>query len=301
MSDDFGRLTCNQLKLELSKRDARVSGTKEVLLERLRAYERNQDFISNGPVLNISDDHNYSSSELGIPNWPNSASFRTITRDQQFSIPQVSMEHLHQYIMNQQGYDSRSISDNKSLRKGKLLSEESVVAISMFLETSRAFITGTVNASMKKRLSYSVKVIFETSGEIKMSHCECPGRIGPNSTCKHIIAIILVLVDFQKTGEIKISKSCTETLQSFHRPRQSHVGSPVRAEKLGKKLSELDDDPRPLHLRNRASFNDEVLMKVVNFTYTSNSNIAMRYLIPKANIDAASLDHSYLAKDFRTY
>jgi len=110
---------------------------------------------------------------------------------------------------------------------------------------------------MKKKLSYAVKIVLEQSGEVRNSHCECPGGMGPHATCKHIVSVILVLVHFISTKEIVISKSCTETLQSFHQPKRLKLSSPVKAEKLGENLTDADDDPRPLCLRNRPQYNDE--------------------------------------------
>ena len=62
-----------------------------------------------------------------------------------------------------------------------------------------------------------------------------------------------------------------------------------------------DDDPRPIWLRNRPQFNDEVKMKVINFSYYSGLDISFKYLIPKADLNSAAQDHFYLDRDFRTY
>ena len=39
MASDFGRLTVSQLKVELEKRGAKVTGRKKELVGRLEAYE----------------------------------------------------------------------------------------------------------------------------------------------------------------------------------------------------------------------------------------------------------------------
>lgn len=44
MSSLYGSLTIDQLKMELRKRNARVSGRKAELIERLEAYDRNSNF-----------------------------------------------------------------------------------------------------------------------------------------------------------------------------------------------------------------------------------------------------------------
>ena len=182
------------------------------------------------------------------------------------------------------------------------MAEDSVAALSSFKNDNLTFLSGTVNASMKKRITYSVKVILEESGEVRNSHCECAGGIGPHGTCKHIVALLLVVIDFRNTGQINISKSCTETLQSFHKPRQSHSGSPVKAECLGFKLTENeDDDPRPPCLRKQKQYTSEVMMKVVNFTYATGIDVSLRYMGFKADLDVAAKDHDYLDRDFRSY
>ena len=102
--------------------------------------------------------------------------------------------------------------------------------------------------------------------------------------------------------EISISKSCTETLQSFHKPKRPHTGSPKKAEQLCTLLDEnYDDDPRPKNMRNRPSFSDEVMMKTINFAHNSGYDIAYRYNGERANLEIAAKDHDYLKRDFRTY
>jgi uncharacterized Zn finger protein len=56
------------------------------------------------------------------------------------------------------------------------------------------------------------------------SHCECPAGKGPHGTCKHIAAVLLMLIDFVTTGEIEVEKSCTDNLQTFHKPKNYYSG-----------------------------------------------------------------------------
>jgi len=294
MADDYGTWTCPKIKLELAKRGARTTGTKTQLVERLRAYDRNQDFLTSGVVLITPDD-------LKMPAWPHEGAFRSMMEDQKNSLPPLLTEHLQQYVVHRQGLDKKSTNDIKALKKGKLVAEDSVAALSWYSDQNYSYISGVVNASMKKKVSYSVKVVLEQSGEVRNSHCECPGGIGPHGTCKHIVACLFVLADFRSTGVLKVTKSCTETLQSFHRPKQLHSGSPVKAENLGGKVNKADDDPRPVFLRNRPEYTEQVMMKVINFSYHSGIDVALRYMGLKADLSAAAADHDYLQRDFRTY
>lgn len=112
--------------------------------------------------------------------------------------------------------------------------KNAVCAISFFQsETRRGFFMGIVNAAMKKNVSYNIKLLVESHGEVQNSLCDCPAGDGPHATCKHVVATLLVISHFVKSGELYITKSCTETLQTFQRPRVLHSGSPVKAENLG--------------------------------------------------------------------
>lgn len=293
MSGAFGDLSLAQLKLELARRGARTTGRKADLVERLRAYERNEDFSGRSQSLFVADD-------VPMPDWPQTI-FKTITVSQRLLLPPTSSAQLSQYITLRQGVDQQSVSDVQALKKGKLMAEDSVMALSMHQDENFTYLSGSVSASMKKKISYSVKIILEPIGEVRNSHCECPGGMGPHATCKHVVSILLVLIHFVSTGEIIIAKSCTEQLQSFHRPKKAHTGSPLKAEELGEDIVENDDDPRPVCLRNRPQYNDEVAMKTINFSFHSGLDIAFRYSLPAADLSAAAEDHFYLKQDFRTY
>jgi len=161
---------------------------------------------------------------------------------------------------------------------------------------------GIVSAAMKKSVSYNVKVVVEKIGEITSTSCDCPAGLGPHGTCKHLTATILVLSDFVQKGDLKVVKSCTQTLQTFQKPTKLHCGSPIKAENLGKRPFEgQDEDPRPKHLRNRPSFIDEVRSKTVNFVYQAGLDLAMRYTFPKANLSTAVSDHDYLKRPYTEY
>lgn len=179
--------------------------------------------------------------------------------------------------------------------------ESGVEALSYFGDSMDIFyFMGLVSAAMKKSVSYNIKLVVNKKGEILNSHCDCPAGFGPHGTCKHITATLLVLSCFVRKGELKILKSCTETLQTFQKPKKLHHGSPVKADYIGKKLPKLDD-PRPKRFRNLPNFQDEVRNRTVNFVYQSGLDISMRYTFSKANLSLAALDHDYLQKPYTEY
>ena len=116
------------------------------------------------------------------------------------------------------------------------------------------------------------------------------------------MAVLLLMIKFQSGGDIDILKSCTEVLQQFHRPKKQHKGSPVKAKSLkGPKTSKRDDDPRHEQDRNPIKNRDDMLNKLTNFSFYSESNLANRFSYPKANLNQASQDHDYFKAPFTEY
>lgn len=60
-------------------------------------------------------------------------------------------------------------------------------------------------------------------------------------------------------------------------------------------------DPRPLKFRKLAGYNDFVRNNVINYCSRTSHDLAMRYIYPKANLQAAVHDHAYLERSFTEY
>ena len=244
MASDFGRLTVAQLKVELEKRGAKVTGRKKELVERLEAYEKNSNFQSQTQVFLPASNP--------MPEWP-SGCFSSLTLSSHSELPELRAEHIEQYVLFRQVCDQASAEDKNSLRKGALMSKNNIVAVSFLKDSSNSliFFTGIVSAAMKKKVQYSVKFILNSqTAEVQNSHCECPAGMGPHGTCKHIIAALMSVSDFSVNKNLTIQQCCTSELQKFHHPKKMHSGSPVRADQMGRGLAEEDDDPRPKKFRN---------------------------------------------------
>ena len=88
-------------------------------------------------------------------------------------------------------------------------------------------VAGIVAASYKKKISYNYKLKISNRGEIKNANCECPSGQGPAGSCKHIVAVALMLCHFKEKGEILVKQSGTERLQVFHHPQSKHTGTMI--------------------------------------------------------------------------
>ena len=114
MPSDFGHLSVNELKKELSRRGAKTTGRKAELVARLEAYDRNDNFRSNDVQR---------PAEVPMPAWPEASQFRSITENHRHLLPSLKQSHINQYVLyrqcqdkeeNQVGENSYSASCSKS-------------------------------------------------------------------------------------------------------------------------------------------------------------------------------------------
>ncbi|XP_069103806.1 uncharacterized protein [Argopecten irradians] len=195
--------------------------------------------------------------------------------------------------------------DIKALEKGRdMVLADRVQACSMFIK-EHVYMTSIVGAAMKNKVSYNFKLkLDKLTGDPINTHCECPAGKWPHGTCKHLAAVLLMLQHFINTGVIQVEKSCTEHLQTFHKPKHAHKGAPVTAEDLPSKRKTGDDfleDPRPPKYRNTEGYNDFVRHCIINHCSATSQDIAMRYLYGRANIQVATLEHDYTSLPFTEY
>ena len=231
---------------------------------------------------------------------------RTLTENT--NIPKIARSHVEQYVLYRQELTETKVP--KAVEKGeKMVTSNMVLAVSSYLEESSAstssdedspsvlYISGIVEAEMKSKTTYSLKIVIDgVTGEVWQGHCECPAGTGPTATCKHIVAVLLILVKFAQEGILQVKLSCTETLQTFKKPAKTHQGSPVRAEDLDKTI-DWDHDPRPKKYRFSSK---EVMYRIhnatTNFCAESGLDITFRYAFEKADVAQAEQDHDYLKK-----
>ena len=140
---------------------------------------------------------------------------------------------IREYVIFRQVCDKDQNDDITALEKGQKMADEGVEALSFSTERGNIFFSGIVNAEMRSKCSYNIKIaVEEETGEIVHSECECPAGKGPNATCKHVVGALIVVVLLKEKGEVSLSGSCTDTLQTFKKPRKLYTGVPVPAEDL---------------------------------------------------------------------
>ncbi|XP_033730972.1 uncharacterized protein LOC117320491 [Pecten maximus] len=265
------------------------------LIFRLTAYERNRNFRH---------------SALEIPDaidvfWP-VVGFQQLVQDHRIILPKLTHLQIEEYFLYRLAGDKQATSDVKALQKGgDMLAGNRILACSLLKKNGHIFLTGIVGAAMKNKVSYNYKIsLEETSGDPVNSACECPAGKGPHGTCKHIASVLLMLGNFISNGTLQVQKTCTENLQSFHKPKSIYDGKPVPVEDMPTKRKfneDLLEDPRPHKYRNNDGYPDFVRNMMVNHCAQHSQDMAMRFLHPSADIQAAALDHDYLPLPFTEY
>ena len=81
----------------------------------------------------------------------------------------------------------------------------------------------------------------------------------------------------------------------------SFSGSPQKAEDTGVIHPWRTSDPRPEKYRNMDGYNALVRSNIINYCAHTNSDLTMRYLYSKADIQAASQDHDYCVLPLTEY
>ena len=80
---------------------------------------------------------------------------------------------------------------------------------------------------------YCVQMALQNSSfDIVSAECGCPAGCGPTGSCKHIGALSYALADYVRFRSSPDYQTCTDTLQSWNRPRACKV-DPIPVDQLG--------------------------------------------------------------------
>lgn len=154
------------------------------------------------------------------------------------------------------------------------------------------FFHGEVRAEMKA-ITYKVDVSLTSTGVVADCQCECAAGMGPSAHCKHVRCVLIGLLDFAQQGKFLTVQTCTQELQSFHRPKQ-HTGSPVKARDLTLTRSQLMAvrfNPRYPLMINLPSYPSGIFSSLINARCFSTAPI-LQCMMP-VNIRGLAHDHVY--------
>ncbi|XP_076078325.1 uncharacterized protein LOC143048513 isoform X2 [Mytilus galloprovincialis] len=141
VNDQYLYWPLKRLKNELASRGAVGTGRKADLIERLRAYDRNQNFKN--PVIHAPE-------PLEVE-WPVSG-FKQLKKEHKVIMPKLSREQIEAYFLYRMAEDNVYSGDLQSMTKGQLMFESHrVLACSILKNDNGIFLSGVVGAAMKKK------------------------------------------------------------------------------------------------------------------------------------------------------
>ena len=158
------------------------------------------------------------------------------------------------------------------------------------------YLKSACRAEMFKRTTYEVDIKLDKYGNIEEAQCECTAGAGPTCHCKHMKAVLMAVLDQKEDRPMLLELTCTEQLQSFHRPKQVHKGSPVKSADLGIADTEnLIFNPVPVEFEETdETVRTRVRNATINFSANTGIRPPMLQTIPPANIYGVVFDHDYM-------
>nr|XP_022298372.1 uncharacterized protein LOC111107453 [Crassostrea virginica] len=142
----------SKLKQELIARGASTRGRKTDLIERLLAYDRNNNFKSDPVIL---------PTPLEV-SWPTKG-FQQLTEEHRNLLPSVCQEQIDLYFVHRLAGDKQCCGDFKAIEKGRLLVEsDRIFAVSFHASDSSIYFSGIV---LRQNSDY----YFQIQGQLYIS------------------------------------------------------------------------------------------------------------------------------------
>lgn len=154
------------------------------------------------------------------------------------------------------------------------------------------YIKGKCRAQMKKHLQYEVDICMSNEGEMMGSSCECPVGFSEEAHCKHVIVLLLAIIDMYNKKEMIIEETCTQILQTFHRPSKKFNGSPMKACKFQRRIAK----PYSRHIYyEKEEYNTFFRNHIVANSF--GTTMSIKQCIEPANLIAVHWDHGFYTID----
>lgn len=296
----YDNWSLDQLKAELKKRKAKTTGDKSTLRKRLNIIKKYFHFsnylvallIANFRLIdydNLFIQAHAEDENLFIFNAPSFELYRDLNSSH---ILNLNIEFDHEF------YQSVFNKTNRP-KAVKLYNEKYLLSLRTAVFNNETYIRARVLSEFTKSLVYTIDIKVSASRFILCTQCECADGKGPNAHCKHILIVIEGLKDFLITRTYKIRSTCTDKLQTFHRPKK-YTGSPVKAKDLKLPHTEVlqnklkNFDPRPVKYRKMINYYTNFRNENINFASTVGESHPELQLFESANIYGVHLDHDYL-------
>ncbi|KAJ2937190.1 hypothetical protein O0L34_g19064 [Tuta absoluta] len=285
---DYGSWSLTELKEELRRRNAKLTGKKAQLVQRLIDYDQLFGNIINNP------ESCYKLTE------PEAQEYLDLNSDS--LVPSLNNDDLERFTVLTEREDVLTASN--LYKEGFLLT----CRLAYESQEDAYFINSICSSEMRKNISYRITIKLNDH-IILETQCECAAGMGPYAQCKHVIPVIYAIIDFTTSKKIIINRTCTSKLQTFHQPNKIYTGNPVKAEDLVLRANNTNlnkiatFDPRPsetnfkrLGIPPSENYENDFRNLIINFSASNNSSMPIRHLYQIADKKAFYQDHDYLKK-----
>ncbi|KAE8747068.1 hypothetical protein FOCC_FOCC006206 [Frankliniella occidentalis] len=262
-------MNVKELHAELRARGAIITGKKVKLQERLEAFVKCNNFVVPVNVVSVEPDFLV----------PEDKYFRDVNSSK--DLPPVTRKQIKLFLKNfeSDGGPSEGMYKNTFLEHLRYCYDSG---------ENLHFYKASVYAEMTKSVTYCVYIRLDSDKMIDRSHCDCVAGHGGSAHCKHVIVTFLGIEDITLNGKIILRQTCTEKLQTFHKPSKKYRGSPIKSDQMIKGDREsCIYDPRPAKYQNR------IKQRMHNLVGPYHSTMPLKCLIPPANPYAIELEHQY--------
>ncbi|KAL1487859.1 hypothetical protein ABEB36_015509 [Hypothenemus hampei] len=280
--EKYSNLPITELKNILRRRGGALKGKKKDLIERLIFYDKNNNFTIK-PALLIDDPHLQNTLFT-----PSADKYKDMNSN--CNLPSLKKLNIFNYL---ERFDVTSEKGRKMYENKFLLN------VRVAMNGNTYFFKGKCKASMKKSISYIIDIQISASGTIEASQCDCGVGEQPTAHCKHVVAVLFAIEQMKWEKKIILNVTCTQELQSFHKPDKQYFGTPLKTSNLpGNQLNEsVNFQPVDPAMLNPEKYRERVRNQCISFVAYSSSTMPFKYTIMPANIYAAVADHDYAAVD----
>ncbi len=210
MAEKYTNWSVDMLKNELRKHNAKLSGRKQELIDRLVAYDFNFATKNNSETV----------AEYKI-RIPSAELYKDVNNSTQ--VPTVSQLDIEEYMTQ--------CNSDFVWGKSELYSAHFIQFLRCAKDDEKFYFKSQCRAEMRKTTVYNIDIVCDDRGVVMECQCECAAGMGPMGSCKHIFAALLCLQAFCTTGTYLSEATCTEKLQTFHKTKK-YIGSPLKANAL---------------------------------------------------------------------
>ncbi|XP_023316614.1 uncharacterized protein LOC106658550 [Trichogramma pretiosum] len=167
------------------------------------------------------------------------------------------------------------------------------------------FIKSSCKAELKKHMKYICDIKLFGDGEVDLSMCDCPVGQSTKAHCKHIIVTLIALLKWRVDKFAILEATCTEKLQTFHKPTKKYTGSPVKSNVFQKR--KLPPKKKILNSILNLQFTDDFQVSYSDYfknvitSSSFNNNMTIKQILQPANTYAVEWDHGFYSKVSNEY